>query len=288
MPWLLAASVIWAFSFGLIKHVLAGVNPGLVAGVRLGLSFLLFAPFLRLRNIPLGFGLKLVGIGAVQYGLMYLAYIHSYRFLESYEVALLTVFTPLFVTLINDALERNFNTIALVAVLLAVGGGLVIKYRDLGSKELWQGILCVQASNICFAYGQVRYRQILRSRSEFTDLQVFGLLYFGGCLVAAGPALLPVLQGTVHLDGRQVLALLYLGLIPSGLAFFLWNAGARRARPGTLAVMNNAKIPLAVLSSLLIFGETAIAWRLAAGGGIILAAVLLNELTGRAQANTQA
>ncbi len=47
--------------------------------------------------------------------------------------------------------------------------------------------------------------------------------------------------------------ILYLGLIPSGLAFFLWNAGARRGSAGIVAVLNNAKVPLAVLVSWVVF-----------------------------------
>jgi drug/metabolite transporter (DMT)-like permease len=52
-------------------------------------------------------------------------------------------------------------------------------------------------------------------------------------------------------------ALIYSGLVASGLAFFLWNRGAARAAPSTLAVLNNLKAPLAIAVSLLVFGEQA-------------------------------
>ena len=58
-----------------------------------------------------------------------------------------------------------------------------------------------------------------------------------------------------HLNGGQVLVLLYLGLLASGVGFFLWNVGATRVSAGTLAVFNNVKIPLAVVVSLLFFAE---------------------------------
>jgi drug/metabolite transporter (DMT)-like permease len=71
--------------------------------------------------------------------------------------------------------------------------------------------------------------------------------------------------------------LLYLGLIASGLGFFLWNRGATRVDAGTLAVMNNAKIPLAVACSLLFFGESPDAnmLRLAISAGFFAAALWL-------------
>ena len=51
------------------------------------------------------------------------------------------------------------------------------------------------------------------------------------------------------------LALLYLGIIPSGLGFYLWNKGSKRVKVGELAVINNLKIPMAVLIAWIIFSE---------------------------------
>ena len=76
---------------------------------------------------------------------------------------------------------------------------------------------------------------------------------------------------------NQFLILLYLGTIASGLAFFLWNAGARRVDTGALSIFNNLKIPLAIAVSLLVFHEKTNIPRLLLGGGIVLAALILNE-----------
>jgi drug/metabolite transporter (DMT)-like permease len=87
------------------------------------------------------------------------------------------------------------------------------------------------------------------------------------------------------LSHAQVWTLVYLGVVPSGICFFLWNVGARRTNAGTLAAFNNAKIPLAVLVSLLVFGEQARIAQLAIGGILILVAVVVNERHGRQTAN---
>jgi drug/metabolite transporter (DMT)-like permease len=64
-------------------------------------------------------------------------------------------------------------------------------------------------------------------------------------------------------------------VLASGLGFFLWNVGATRVSAGTLAVMNNAKVPLAVTVALVFFGErTSLPW-LAASLGLLGAAVWL-------------
>ena len=73
----------------------------------------------------------------------------------------------------------------------------------------------------------------------------------------------------------------YLGLVPSGLAFFLWNVGATRVGVGALAVMNNLKVPLAVAVALLppfdewrrVDAESAA--RLAASGVLFAVALLV-------------
>ena len=68
-----------------------------------------------------------------------------------------------------------------------------------------------------------------------------------------------------------------LGVAASGLGFFLWNRGATRVSAGTLAAMNNVKIPLAVACSLVVFGEQADLPRLFLGGGLMASAVWLAQ-----------
>jgi drug/metabolite transporter (DMT)-like permease len=80
----------------------------------------------------------------------------------------------------------------------------------------------------------------------------------------------------LNLDVGQLLVLLYLGLLASGIGFFLWNIGATCVQAGTLAVCNNVKVPLAVLVSLLFFGEHTDWLRLLGGGSIIVLALWLN------------
>jgi drug/metabolite transporter (DMT)-like permease len=80
-----------------------------------------------------------------------------------------------------------------------------------------------------------------------------------------------------------VLTLIYLGAIASGLGFFLWNSGARQVNTGALAIFNNLKIPLAVVVSLVFFGEQANPVALLIGGSIVLLALWLNEHSIRRQ-----
>jgi drug/metabolite transporter (DMT)-like permease len=276
MVYLLLASLLWAFSFGLIKRVLAGLDPFFVAWVRLALSFLLFLPFARPAGRPRGVTRRLAVVGAVQYGLMYTCYIASYQLLAGHQVALFTVFTPLYVVWMNDIHERRFNGRNLMGAALAVAGAAVVVHSGQDWRSALGGFALVQASNIAFGFGQLAYRRALAGdaggESGGTlrdDIGVHWVLYLGGLLAASAPVLVFTDWGALRISPAQAGALLYLGLLPSGLAFFLWNAGARRVGAGPLAVLNNLKIPLAVAVAVLVFREKVDLAALLAGGGLM-------------------
>lgn len=275
MPYLILVSLIWAFSPGLIKDRLAGLDSSLVTAARLGLAFLVFLPFARVRTLGLRLSGALLALGAVQFGAMYLAYNQSFKHLASHEVALFTLTTPVFVTLLADALERKLHPRSLAAALLAVAGTAVVVFQGKELKPTLLGLGLVQLSNMAFAVGQVGYRKFRAQHGAVKDREVFALLYAGGMALALAVMLShPV---SVTLTTTQVLTLLYLGVIASGLGFFFWNVGATRVSAGQLAVMNNAKIPLMVAVSLLVFREHAQLPRLLASLVLLGVAVWLAD-----------
>lgn len=263
MGYLVAVSLLWAFSFSLIKGQLAGLDTAFISAARLGLALLVFAPLLRCKGLPPRQGAALAGLGAVQFGLMYLAYNASFRHLQAHEVALLTLTTPVYVTLLADALDRTFRARALAAALLAIAGTVVISFQGQQLRPTLTGLALVQLSNLAFAIGQIGYRRWRERNPDRRDRDVFGLLYAGGFALTLPLALWQAGFAPIAITPKQALTLLYLGGLASGLGFFLWNVGATRVGAGTLAVMNNAKIPLAVACSLFFFGEHADVPRLA-------------------------
>lgn len=274
MSYLVVVSIVWAFSFGLIGKYLPGLSPAWVGWVRLGLSAAVFLPFIR--RVPWKIGLGLFAIGAVQFGLMYLAYLTSFRYLKSHEVALFTVMTPILVALLSDLGSKRFRPLNFAAASLAVGGAAVIKWAELESAAPLIGFLLVQVSNLCFAAGQLAYRALMaRLEKPLPDHRVFFWMHFGGFAVLTPMALPLVLAATPPVPTPLQWAILaYLGVVASGLCFFLWNRGARLVSAGQLAVMNNLKIPLGVAVSLFIFREPANAWTLLIGALLIGAALL--------------
>jgi drug/metabolite transporter (DMT)-like permease len=279
MGYLLAVSLLWGFSFGLVKAEFSSLSGSTLAMMRLLIALPLFIPFLKSRFLRFSPEvLRLTTIGAIQYGLMYVCLFSAFSYLGGYEVALLTIFTPLYVIVANAVMERTWPPAWFwVTSLLAVAGALWIFHPQTLPDKL-PGILLMQGANACFATGQIAWRRTRKSLGGGRDLDGYAWLYLGG-LLATLPFALPKnpVPEISQLSGSQWTALLYLGMVASGVGFFLWNAGAARVNAATLAVFNNLKIPLATLISIGVFREVANYDRLVPGLAILLAALVWAE-----------
>ena len=277
MIYLIIVSIIWALSFSIIKGTLTSIDSNLVSFIRLGISFLVFLPFLKFKKI----NKKLIGqfifIGFIQYGLMYVSYIYSYQFLEANQVAILTIFTPIFIVLIYDLWEKSVRIIHLISALLAVVGAGIIIYSDKTSVGVWKGIVLIQISNLCFAFGQVYFKKILEKNADIKPIQIFSFLYFGAIIISGLFSLTFTDFSTITISANQWLSLIYLGIVASGIGFFLWNVGVTKVEAGSLAVLNNLKIPLAILFAFILLDESIDLIKLTVGSVIIVIALIANE-----------
>ncbi len=289
--YLLLVSLIWSVSFGLFKTHLSGLDSSLAAFLRLSLSLIVFIPFFKPRSIPLGQGMALMSVGAIQYGLMYVLLNESYRHLDSWQVALMTLFTPIYIVLFDALRKRRMDMPYLAASLLAVVGAAIVlldgKAPEAGSIR---GCLLVQGADACFAIGLLLYRDIHTKLGRIKDIEAYACAYIGGALVA----LLGVLgMGSIGqlatISPKQWLALAYMGTVASGLCFFWWNRGSTRVTTGVLAAMSNVKIPLAVCASIVVFGENCSSWASLVAGtlmmmlGVILAGKRAASMAGAAK-----
>lgn len=279
MIYLIIASIIWGFSFGLLKGNLTDLNSSFVAWARILLALPVFLPFLRFRSLNFRLGLHLFMIGMIQYGLLYSFYTQAFQYLNSYQVALFTISMPLYVTLFDDLYKREMNWFNLGMALLAILGAAIIKYeKDIPLNHLLWGFCLMQISNICFSWGQIEYRRLRRIHTKINDKEIYALLFLGALLLTTCVTTFREGWGSMFiLTTPQIWTLIFLGTISTGIGFFLWNVGAITTHAGALAVMNNVKIPLAVLVSLTIFGEQTDILRLILGGGIMILAVILSE-----------
>jgi drug/metabolite transporter (DMT)-like permease len=191
-------------------------------------------------------------------------------------VALLTTTTPIFISIFAGLYSRSITPRPFLAAALAVAGAAALEYSNKSISANLRGVLLIQLSNAAFALGQIWYRKWISSRETLRDKDVFGFLYAGAVLLTGIAAATRV--GRINLASvqpHQWLALLYLGVIASGICFFLWNSGARRVNEGLLAIMNNMKIPIGVIAGLAILGESTNIPRLLTGCALMAAALFV-------------
>lgn len=277
MALLVFVTVLWAFSFSLIGEFLAGhVDSDFAVMSRVVLAGLAFLPLTRWRGVSWELKTGVTVVGALQFGITYLCLYRSFAYLSVPEVLLFTIFTPLYVTLIDDALNRRFSPMALVAAAIATLGAGIIRYDGL-SEDFLTGFLLLQVANATFAAGQVGYKHLIqRFPTEIPLYRFFGYFYAGALLFALPSFLIFGNPDKLPHTALQWGILIWLGLAASGIGLFLWNRGACLVDAGTLAIMNNALVPAGLLVNLLIWNRDADLGRLLAGGAVMALSLWVN------------
>ncbi|MGO2149141.1 carboxylate/amino acid/amine transporter [Halomonas sp.] len=278
MGYLISVTALWAFSFSLIGVYLAGqVDSYFAVLVRVTLAMLVFLPFLRPSLLRGKQRITLMALGAIQLGVMYTFLYQSFLLLSVPEVLLFTIFTPVYIALLDDLLFGRFTPIYLLTALLAVVGAAVIRYDGIDSG-FWLGFFVVQGANLCFALGQVGYRRLAADLpADLAWHNVFGWFFIGAMVVALPAYLLLGDSAALPSTPLQWGVLAWLGLAASGVGYFAWNQGATRVDAGTLAIMNNALIPAGLLVNLVIWSREADIVRLLLGALIMAASLWLNH-----------
>ncbi len=280
MRYLIGVTIIWAFSFSLIGVYLSGfVDAWFSVLMRIGIATALFLPFLRLKEIKAKTIWALIAIGAVQLGLMYCFYFQSFKFITVPEVLLFSVLTPVYITILNDVVNKQFNKKHLLTAVIAVFGAAYIQYTSINNQVVL-GFVITQGANLCFAVGQVAYKYLLKltPQLKYTPKHnIFGLFFIGAFFVAFLGFLIFGSVEKMPKTSIQWGVLVYLGAVASGAGYFLWNKGVVLVNTGALAIMNNALIPIGLLVNLVIWNKEADIKRIIIGGTIIFGSLAFNQ-----------
>ena len=199
--------------------------------------------------------MKLILIGALQFGLMYIFYIQSYAYLPAYLIATFTITTPIFVGLASKYIARqSISKNGIYAISLVIVGSFLMRINFVNPLDYWFGFLLIQCANLFFASGQILFKE-WKIENDGTDiLHNFSQMFLGATLVTSLFYLFSS-SGSNQLSSENLFALIFLGLISTGLGFLFWNLGSLKVTNDKLAVMNNLIIPIAILNSYFIFGE---------------------------------
>ncbi len=255
MIYLIIVSILWSFSFGIIKYGLSGIDSSFISLMRNLIAFLFFASLSLYNFKKFIFDIKLILIGAIQFGLMYVLYIQSYQYLPAYLIATFTITTPIFIGIFSQLLQnKSFSLSGIFSILLVVLGSLMMRFNIVNPLDYWLGFFLIQCANICFAIGQIMFKKWYSKNTSVDIIYNFSQMFFGAVLITS---MFSIINSTNigMLNTYNLFALLFLGLFSTGFGFLAWNLGSLQVSNERLAVMNNVVIPIAIFNSFLIFGE---------------------------------
>ena len=255
MIYLILVSILWSFSFGIIKYGLAGIDSAFISLMRSLIALLFFASLTLYNFKKFSFDVRLILIGAIQFGLMYVLYIQSYQYLPAYLIATFTITTPIFIGIFSQLYDNmSFSSNGKLSIILVVIGSLMMRFNVVNPLDYWLGFFLIQCANMCFAIGQIMFKRWHSKNTSVNIIYNFSQMFFGAVLITS---IFSLTNSTniAMLNTSNLYSLLFLGLFSTGFGFLAWNIGATQVPNERLAVMNNAVIPIAIFNSYMIFEE---------------------------------
>jgi len=250
---LLALYVIWGSTYLGIRYALESYPPFLLAGVRFLVVGSLFYGFLRLRGVAPPTSLQwrnaaftsvlLLGFGN---GLVCYAEQRVSSGIAAVAVASMPLFAALFAGLYGQWSTRRET----VGLLIGFAGVVVLNLGS-GLSGSRLGAAALLAAAMCWAFGSVwSKRQDMPSGSMNTAAQM---------LCGSAALLLMGFGGGEHLPAhptlRATLALAYLAVFGSLIAFSAYLYVLKHARPAVATSYAYINPPIAVLIGVLLAGE---------------------------------
>jgi drug/metabolite transporter (DMT)-like permease len=270
----------WASAFVAIRAVGPEISPGALALGRLLVGSVVLALLMIGRRWvrPTGREWALLAVcGLGWFGLYNLSLNAAEQHLDAGTTAMLVNLGPILIAVLAGlVLGEGFPRWLLVGIAVAFGGVLLIGLATRGAgTDLLGVVLCVVAA-LAYAVGVVAQKMVLR---RLPALQVT----FTGCLIGALGCLpwAGALVGDLGTaSGGAVAGMVYLGAVPTALAFSTWAYALARTDAGRLGVTTYLVPPLVILMSWVLLDEVPPLLAVV-GGAVCLAGVALSRRRGR-------
>ncbi|WP_044859182.1 EamA family transporter, partial [Enterobacter ludwigii] len=144
------------------------------------------------------------------------------------------------------------------------------------SDHFWTGLMFVQLANLSFAIGMVGYKRLMETR-PMPQHNAFAWFYMGAAIVAVAAWFMLGNPQKLPTTTLQWGVLVWLGVVASGLGYFMWNYGATQVDAGTLGIMNNVHVPAGLLVNLAIWQQQPHWPSFLIGGAVILASLWVHR-----------
>jgi drug/metabolite transporter (DMT)-like permease len=280
----LAASI-WGGMYVVSKWTLEVIPPFTLVWLRYVIAFIVLLAFLRRERTPSLTGkdhLSLAGIGFIGYFISISAQFVGTWLSSAHMGALITSATPAFMLLLAYGLLKETLTLKKWAsVLLATLGVVVVVGWDIPSELSFLGNMILVVAAVTWAILSVGAKKL---GERFSPLLI--------TTYAVGYALLfttPVMvweagyrgmDWSVLTGGPILMAVLYLGVVSTAVAFFLWNQGLKMVEASIGAMFFFFQPVVGSLLGWLWLGEH-LSTSFFVGGVLILSGVALSTWKGK-------
>ncbi|CAN5534820.1 DMT family transporter [soil metagenome] len=246
----------WASSFVVIRAAGAQLSPGPLAFARMfvGTCVLLVVAAHYRRPLPRGRGLLLVvGYGVLWFALYTVLLNWAEQHLDAGTAALLVNFAPILVAVFAGLfLGEGFPRTLVIGIAVAFAGVVLLAVGGSGGTTNDRlGITLGLATAVLYAASVLMQKVALRSVDAITATWV-------GCAVgmlATTPFAPRALQELGQAPASAIVAVVFLGVGPTAIAFLTWAYALNRTDAGTLTATTLAVPAIAIALSWVTLGE---------------------------------
>lgn len=245
----------WASAFVVIRFVGPDFSPGALTLGRIAVGSVVLSLTMatrhRVRLTAREWGLVAV-IGVAWFGIYNLALNAGERFVDAGTSAMLIQVAPILIgVLAGLLLGEGFPRRLVIGGLVAFAGTLVIGIATSTGQASVTGVLLVLVSAVVYSVAMVAQKIVLR---RISGLQVTWLACLVGtiaCLPFSGS----LVREAAVAPPRAIAGVIYLGVVPTAIAFSTWAYALSRTTAGRLGVTTYVVPPIAIMLGWLLLGE---------------------------------
>ncbi len=276
----ITAASIWGGVYVASDFVLRTIPPFTLLVIRIVIGGAILAAILKASRQPLILprrdALRLLGVGFVGFGVSLAAQFIGTKLATSVNGAVVTSAAPAFILLFATLILREPLNLTRIGAVAAASMGVLIVFDlstlDLSSTTFAGNIVLVIAALTWAAYS-VLVRLVSANYSTLT-ISFYALM--GGLILALPASVIELqTQPVGAITPMVILGILYLGVISTSLAMFLWNRAFALVEASAASLFFFAQPLVGVLLSSVLL-HYPIKPQVIVGGALIIGGVLLS------------
>lgn len=300
-PFMLAlvANLIWGTSFLASKYTLRVWGPFTASALRFALALIGMLLILPGMGFPIQIPrtktawTRIFWVGLTGFGVLYPLQLAGLMWIPSSLSAAIMLTSPLFVLLLSTGfLQESLSTQKVIAIVTGIIGGIILVNPANLPQSTWivgaipqllKGVLLTLGASLSLAIS------VLATRSASREMDSTSVTFW-----SMGVGVIVLLPLTLFERPRAyppeemlhaALALGFLALFCSVIAFLMWNRAIKMTTPQNIASTMHIKTPVAVVLGAMVASET-LSLPMITGTILISFAVWLSQYKGSKSPNT--